>query len=235
MKNTVVCKNCASENPFYGLICNKCKSYLRERVYNIDLWKTISLLIESPSKAFKLIIFSEHKNFLVLALILISGKMLVNIILMNTFFFERNSYPYNYFANYIFTIIFTSLLILLFAALISYTSKLIKTSTKLADNISVITYSFVPYIFGFLILLPIELILFGEYLFYSDPSPFDIKETLAYTLLAFEGLVFVWSVFLTFIGIKVQTDNIPYSIIFSLFIHFIFHFALFLTANIFFI
>ncbi len=60
MKNTITCKNCKDENPFYGLICKSCGSYLRERIFNIDLFKIMGLLIESPQKGFEIIIHSEH-------------------------------------------------------------------------------------------------------------------------------------------------------------------------------
>ncbi|OGU73640.1 MAG: hypothetical protein A2V93_09210 [Ignavibacteria bacterium RBG_16_34_14] len=231
MKNVVVCKNCNSENPFYDLTCFNCKSYLRERIYNIDLWSTIGLLIESPSKAFKNIIFSEHKNFLTLLLILISGKSLLNGIFLTIYFKKWNAYLSGYFSVYIIILIFTLVMILIFSEIFSKITKRLGVRTKFKDNFSIITYSFLPLTFGFLILFPTELILFGEYLFYYNPSPFIIKETLAYTLLTFETILFIWTIFLTFTAIKTQTGNTIYSFVFTFFIHFTFYITLYLTAS----
>jgi len=235
MKNVVVCKNCNSENPFYELICNNCKSYLRERIYNIDLWKTIGLLIESPSRAFKTIIFSEHKNFLILLFILVSGKMLLNGIFLTIYFKKWNAYLSGYFGSYVIILIFTMIMILIFSEIFSEVTKTLGVKTKFKDNFSIITYSFLPFTFGFLILFPIELILFGEYLFYYNPSPFIIKETFAYILLSFEAILIIWSIFLTFTAIKVQSGNTVYSFVFTLFIHLTFYITLYFTASLIFL
>ncbi len=231
MKNIVICKNCGSENPYYELICSNCKSYLRERVYNIDLWSTIGLLIESPSKAFRTIIFSEHKNFLILLLILISGKSLLNGIFLTIYFKKWNAYLSGYFISYIIILILTVIMILIFSGIFVEVTKRLDVKTKFKDNFSIITYSFLPFIFGFLILFPTELILFGEYLFYYNPSPFVIKETFAYALLSFEVMLLVWTLFLTFTAFKVQSGNFIYSFVFTLLIHLTFYITLYLTTS----
>ena len=71
------CKKCNHINPAYKYICSECKSYLRERVVNIDLWNTIQLIIEDPHKAFKQIIFAEHKNFIIFISFFIAVKNLI--------------------------------------------------------------------------------------------------------------------------------------------------------------
>ncbi len=226
MKNVVVCKNCNSENPFYGLICLKCKSYLRERVYNIDLWHTISLLIESPSKAFKLIINSEHKNFLVFILLLVSGKVLLNGIFLKIFLLKGAAEFPNYFSDYLLSFLFLIAVILLFSVLLQTITEKSGIQTRYPDNFAILTYSFLPYIFGLIILFPIELILFGGYLFSYNPSPFQIKETLSYVLLIFEGLIFLWSIFLTISAIKAVSNNLFYSFIFGVVIQIVFYISL---------
>jgi len=234
MKNVVVCKNCKSENPFYELICRKCKSYLRERVYNIDLWHTISLLIESPSKAFKLIINSEHKNFLVVLLLLISGKVLLNGIFLKIFLLKGEAEFPNYFLDYLLTLSFTVVILLLFSVLFKTISEKNGIQTRFPDNFSLFTYSFVPYTFSLIVLFPVELVLFGGYLFSYNPSPFQIKETLSYVLFAFEGLIIIWSIFLTISAIKVISNNFLYSFIFGILIHVLFYISLiFLSIGLF--
>jgi len=234
MKNVVICKNCKSENPFYELICRKCKSYLRERVYNIDLWHTISLLIESPSKAFKLIINSEHKNFLVVLLLLISGKVLLNGIFLKIFLLKGEAEFPNYFLDYLLTLSFTVVILLLSSVLLKTISEKNGIQTRFPDNFSLFTYSFVPYTFSLIVLFPVELVLFGGYLFSYNPSPFQIKETLSYVLFAFEGLIIIWSIFLTISAIKVISNNFLYSFIFGILIHVLFYISLiFLSIGLF--
>ncbi len=231
MINVIVCKNCGSENPFYGLTCSSCKSYLRERIYNIDLWKTIGLLIENPSKAFQTIIYSEHKNFLILVVSLISGKMMLNGIFLRIFLLKENSHLSNYFSNYLIILVPTIVLFFVFSWLYGKILERKKIKTRFRDNLAIITYSFIPFTFGFIFLFPIELILFGEYLFYYSPSPFDIKETLSYTLLIFEILLLLWSLFLTYKAINIQTGNKIFSIATSIGIHTFYNLFLYQTAK----
>jgi hypothetical protein len=231
MKNVVICKNCRSENPFHGLICQNCKSYLRERIYNLDLWKTTGHLIETPSKGFKTIIFSEHKNYLILLLILIAGKFFLNGIFLTIYFDNWNAYLPGYFSSYIIFLIFSAAVILIFSGIFTLLTKVFGVETKLKDNIAILTYSFLPYTFGFLILFPMELVIFGSTLFYHSPSPFLLKPAIAYSLLAFEGLIILWSLFLTYYALKVQSANNFYSLAFAVFIHLTLYLILYFIAS----
>ena len=219
MKNVIICKSCNSENPFYGQICHSCKSYLRERIYNLDLWNIVGLLIESPSKGFKTIIFSEHKNYLVLLFFLIAGKLFLNGIFLTIYSSKWNAYLSGYLSSYLIALFLTIAMILIFSGAFNLLTKRFGVSTKFKDDFSILTYSFMPYTFGFLLIFPIELVIFGETLFYYDPSPFILKPAIAYALVAFEGLIILWSVFLTFTALKVQSRNAVYSLIFAIFIH----------------
>lgn len=231
MKNVIICKSCNSENPFYGLICHSCKSYLRERIYNIDLWNITGLLIENPSKAFKAIIFSEHKNYLILLIILIAAKLFLNGILLTIYLNKWNAYIPGFLTSYFIIMIFTVVIIVMSAAVFGFLTKRSGIETKFKDNYSILIYSFLPYAFGLLILFLIELVVFGETLFYYEPSPFILKPAIAYILLAFESIIILWSVFLTFAAFKVQSLNTVYSLVFSVFIHITLYFILYFISS----
>ncbi|HSP87958.1 MAG TPA: hypothetical protein VLN45_07475, partial [Ignavibacteriaceae bacterium] len=185
----------------------------------------------SPSKAFKTIIFSEHKNFQVLLLILISGKMLLNSIFLTIYFEKWNAHLSGIFISYFFILIVTVVIFLGMSGIFGSITKRYGIETKFKNNFSILTYSFLPFTFGFLILFPIELILFGQYLFFYNPSPFIIKEALAYSLFAFEVILLLWTVFLTFTAFKVQSGNPGYSILFTLFIHLTIYFSLYIIGS----
>ncbi len=78
MKNIVTCPNCSSENPYYKETCSSCNSFIRDKISNLDLWNIIGLLIENPVKAFRQIIYSQHKNFIFFILFFVSIKFLIN-------------------------------------------------------------------------------------------------------------------------------------------------------------
>ena len=80
------------------------------------------------------------------------------------------------------------------------------------DILSIISYSLIGNIFALIVFFPLELIFFGEYLFSNNPSPFIIKETVAYIMLVLELLVVLWTIFLAIIALYTLTKNLYYSI-----------------------
>jgi hypothetical protein len=212
MKNEIICKYCQTANPFHQLTCLNCKTYLRERVYNLDLWKLLASLIESPIKGFTKIIHSEQKNFIVFIIFLASIKFFINTI----FFFlvspNHMLVAVDGIRNYLIVLLVTALIILVFSLLIKLTSQITNSVTRAKDIISILSYSLIPNVFALVILFPIELIFFGEYLFSNNPSPFVIKETVSYILLAIELLMIVWTFFLTTMALYTLTKSLSYSI-----------------------
>ncbi len=170
-QNENICSNCGTNNPFYKKNCTNCKHYLRATVVNIDLWKTIWLLFENPSKAFTDIIFAEHKNFLVPLLTLLSIKIYLTAFIIQSVLLSLSKTT-----NYL---IYNTLILcgiyIVSIVLFSFFFTKITNKTRFKDNVSLITYSFIPIIFSLIILTPIEYGIFGEYWFTHNPSPLLIK------------------------------------------------------------
>ena len=82
-ENKLYCSNCGAENPLFLLNCKECKSFLRERVVNIDLWSAIYDLLIQPKKAFLHLIYSEHKNYIIFITLIISLKFFFHSIFLN--------------------------------------------------------------------------------------------------------------------------------------------------------
>ena len=208
MKNEMVCKNCQTLNPFHELTCRYCKSYLRERVYNLDLWKLLEQLIESPKNGFTKIIYSEQKNFIVFIILIASFKFYLNTI----FFFLTNPLTNlssaNIIRNYLILLLSVVVIISLFSLLIKITNQISGLVTRVKDIFSILSYSLIPNIFALALFFPLELIFFGEYLFSNNPSPFIIKETVAYIMLVLELLLVVWTFFLAIMASYTLTKNV---------------------------
>ncbi len=207
MKNVQHCPNCNAENPIYKYSCVECKAFLRTRVVNIDLWHTISALIESPVKTFKSIIEAEHKNFVLFINSLIGIKLFLLAVIFQSFI-EINSVKSDFF--FLNLLILVAFSYLLFAAL-SYTLTKINSSfgltNRFRDNYSIYVYAFFPLLMSLVILSPVHYALFGPYWFTYNPPPYVVKPMEAYVLLFIEGLLTVWSIVLLGIGIFAQTRN----------------------------
>lgn len=213
MKNVVTCSNCGMENPFYNFTCSNCKTYLRDRIYNIDLWKVISLLIESPVEAYQIIIRSEHKNFVYFIIILASVKFFLDSTFFSLYTY-RTAVPLdNFLISFGAVIIFLFFLLLIISYLLKKINEKLGLITRVMDNFSILTYSLIPHIFALFFLFTVELVVFGGTLFSANPSPFVVKKSMAYALLVFESLVVLWSLFLTIVAMFTQSRNRIYSII----------------------
>ncbi len=229
MKNTIVCQNCKAENPYFKYICKQCESYLQDRIFNIDLWQILGKLIESPVEGFRVIVRAEHKNFILLITVLASVKILIDAMFISVFVSKNENAYHNFYIHLLFAAGLFILFVLIFSILLFFINKMFGITTRIRDNYSIFTYSFFPYVFGLILLFPIELILFGSYLFSFNPSPFIIKGSLAYALTAFEALVLLWSLVLSIFAMYAQTKSVIYAattaIIFNGSLYFLIYFA----------
>ena len=202
MANTNNCTNCGSENPYYQLKCNKCHSFIRRRVVNIELWENIGKVIESPSKAFENIIFAEHKNFLILMMFLFGLTIFADLNLVSNILFEES-------------ILFTALIsfgiiigsVFINAFLVKTLLSAFNTKTRFLDNYYLSVFANVPQILSLILLLPVQFALFGEFWFTFNPSPFLIKAAQAYIIIGLEIILILWSVILTFVGFNVTAKS----------------------------
>lgn len=214
----LICNSCRHENPIYYLNCEKCNSILRDKTVNIDLWSIISKLIDSPGEAFRKIIQSENKNFIFLHTVLIALKVFLACAVVLPYF----SVPVTINFLTIFIFFGYTLAVLTFISLLIGAFARIKDlKTRFKDNFSILTYALMPVIFGMVILFPLEIAVFGETLFFPEPSPFMVKNTFAYIFLSLEILLFLWGMILTVAAIKQQIKNIFSSIVLGAFMIFL--------------
>ena len=75
---TLQCTVCTSQNDDFAIICGTCGSFLQARVANLDFFATVWSLIESPRTAFRRIVISEQKNYVISMMLFLGiGMMFV--------------------------------------------------------------------------------------------------------------------------------------------------------------
>lgn len=225
IKNSIICHNCGAENEYYNDICNKCKHHLRARVVNIDLWRTIWNLIESPLKAFKEIILAEHKNYIVFILIVMGFKYFLNSLIISNFLFQKDSINETSFGQFF----PASAVFFILVLLLSYTyTKILNFmgyhNTK-KSVLAVLSYTFIPSVMILAILSPIEFALFGQHWYYHNPNPLTLKKNAALILFGIEVLVYLWGCSLSIKGMISLTGKKLLSFIMGII------FALVITAG----
>jgi hypothetical protein len=192
IKNAVICQNCGAENEYYKETCKSCKAYLRARIFNLDLWMVIWRIIESPMKAFKEIIFSEHKNYVIFLLILMGGKYFINSLVISNFIYYKDSINETSFTQVFPVIAIFSVFIFLFAYISTKLMNALGYRNIVKSVSALLSFAFVPSILIFAILTPIEFALFGKHWFYHNPSPVTMKQNAAYILFTLEGIIYLW-------------------------------------------
>ena len=228
------CKKCNHINPAYKNICSECKSYLRERVVNIDLWNTIQQIIETPAQAFKQIIFAEHKNFIIFITFFIAVKNLVIIRYLSVPDLGLNGVTSPFVLSLTLTAVLTFLLIgtLTFFQIKFFDRR--NVNLRFKDIYAINVYSFIPYIFGLVFIFPVELIVLGGDIFSNNPYSFEIKPLITYILIAFELITILWSFFLIFKSLLTITSIKSISLLISLAYFCIWFASLYLSSKLFF-
>lgn len=216
MENYHVCENCSTKNALYALNCTECKSYLRERVVNIDLGSFVFRLIEEPFVSLRKVIFAEHKNYSLVFFILLLIKVFsISFIVRNILPFQK--FDFQYFWIYFMNIIVYFLpIFLLLSFSVFKIHQFLGNKERLKDQFATFTFAATPAIMSIVVLLPVEFALFGTYWFTFNPSPFILKSGIAYLLFGIEGILLLWTLFLFFVQFHIRTKKILYSIIAAL-------------------
>lgn len=226
------CTVCLEENDEFAITCARCKAFLQNRVPNLDLFDICWKVLESPRKAFRTITIADHKNY---ALFLFS---LFGISLSFTgFWFFRLGTRFISLIDLIPAAIGIGVILGLASAFIvtgiyyAFVT-ILGGTTGFRTSLGVIGYSLTPIALSLFLVLPIELLTFGMYLFTSNPHPYTIKPVSFMILIGFDGLVCVWSIALAVLGTQVsQRINVFKSVIAVLGAFVVFLGGLFLLAQ----
>jgi len=101
---------------------------------------------------------------------------------------------------------------LLFSFVYKLSSNLSEINIRFKDTLALIIYSQIPVLFGLFILFPLELVIFGDYLFTLNPTPFILKGNIAYFFLVLEIGLILWSIFLIIKAFITQSQQPVFSI-----------------------
>jgi hypothetical protein len=197
------CPVCLAENSDFATVCLKCKAFLQDRIPNLNLFETAWKVIESPRAAFHQIVLSEHKNF---SLFLFSFFGM-SLSFTAFWFFKLGNRFYSLLDVIQWALISgvaAGLASAIFLTLVYHVAaRAIGGKAKIRDSMGLLAYALLPIVISLFLVLPIELLTFGMYLFTSNPSPYSIKP-LSFVLLAgFDALVGIWTLILAVVATRV--------------------------------
>ncbi len=197
------CSVCLAENDDFAITCKKCKAFLQNRVPNLDLFETAWRILESPRATFQQIVLADHKNY---SLFLFS---LFGISLSFTaFWYFKLGSRYDTLLDLVPWAIVVGIALGVVSAIIltlayHLVAKLLGGAAAVRDSLALLAYSLTPIAVSLFIVLPIELLTFGMYLFTSNPHPYTIKPVSYVILVGFDVIVSLWSLGLAILATKV--------------------------------
>ncbi len=199
----LTCPSCSFENDEFATICIQCKSFLQNRVPNLDFFETAWGVIESPRATFRRITMAEHKNYV----LLLSALFGIAVSFTTFWYLELG----RFFDSLLFLVptalgwgIIGGLILTPILSLMSHlVGRALGSGQRYRNSNALLAYALVPVGLSLVLILPIELLTFGMYLFTSNPHPYVIKPVSFVILVGFDIIMALWSIGLVVLGMTV--------------------------------
>ena len=199
----IKCPVCLAENDDFATTCIKCKAFLQNRVPNLDLFETAWRVLVSPRATFQRIVLAQHKNYSLLLFSLFG----ISLSFAAFWYFRLGSrfetlldlLPWALIVGIALGAASAIILTLVYHTI----AKLFGGIGAVRDSLALLAYSLTPVVASLFIVLPIELMTFGMYLFTSNPHPYTIKPVSYVILVGFDAIVSLWTIGLAILATKV--------------------------------
>jgi hypothetical protein len=193
------CSICGTDNSEFALRCNNCGAILQQHFKTLNLFEIIIFMWHNPKLAQKRILLAEHRNltFLVATIESFAAGFAFLYMIKATDTYSA------YLPSLLFAGILVSILVFLpFLYLVPLTIYIVARIKRLGITIrgflSAFIYSIHPLVFTSLVLMPVQVAIFGQYFFSNNPSPKVINPVPFYGLIflniivILECLFFLW-------------------------------------------
>lgn len=194
------CTVCQTENDPFATVCRECGGFLQNRIPNLNLFETIWGILESPTKTFKVIVMAEHKNFSLLLFTLFGIG-----VSFSTFWFYQLGNSFSSLPELLVVACLVGIgggIVIppIITAVYHHVARIGGRKATYKTGYAILAYSTTPVVLSVFLVLPIELLTFGMYLFTGNPDPYVIKPISYVALLFLDGVMGIWSLWLVLRG-----------------------------------
>lgn len=201
----LTCTVCGTENDDLAVTCRSCGGFLQAKVEVLHLFSTLWGLIESPGATMGTIVRSRRKNFAMLLAALLGVAAAFAVMWARQSGTAFGSIVELTAAGWGMGLPAGILGVLVLAALLAGSGRALRGRGNVRNAYAVIAFAGSPIVYSLLILLPLEIAIFGIYLFDRNPDPMVLNRGVYLTLTALDGLAVLWSVVLLVIGVRRAT------------------------------
>ena len=188
------CTVCTTQNDDFAIICRSCGRFLQGRVANLDFFTTVWSLIESPRVAFRRIVLSEQKNYVISMMVFLGIGMMFVLLSLRHAGSEFDNLLFLMLYGIVLGVVGGIPLGVAFAAVMHAGCRLWKGKAAFRNTFAVVGWSLVPVVLSVVILMPIELASMGMLLFTPHPTAAVVKPVVYYTLAGLDVVVVLWTV-----------------------------------------
>lgn len=195
--NRIKCSFCGINNFILNYRCTECGTIIREKINNINLGDALKNLLFNIEFGIKQILYAEHKNYLFVLLVFFCLKATIVTLYEVSFIDFESSLKVDtaLMIIFLFWFVFVLVLALIFKSLLKF---FFQTKIKYKDSLTVLVYPFIYFSLSLILVFPLELMLFGKYLFSNNPSIFEINLGKAIAITTLEVLLILYSFYLLF-------------------------------------
>lgn len=203
------CPSCGAENSVLDLRCRECGAFIRDRVPALDLFSALWGMIERPAHTLLRYARSEQKNYVHL-LFALTGPLLVASLLAALQVGDRGV-PFGYVLLAV--AVFGPFIGLLFFVPLSwFAGQALRVAYGLRLGYRLvagyIAYSSAPLMWASVIVLPLQLGIFGLRLFSDNPAAWTLQPLPFWLLAALDAVALLWTLLLLPVGLRVH--GVPY-------------------------
>ena len=203
------CPMCGTENDEFAVVCASCKGFIQSKVDTLDLFHTIWGLFESPVATFKRIGMARIKNYVIL-LSIGFGIALAYMLFWNANFgIVTPSLTTIIGMGLVAGPVLGLLVVGGLALLLTFVAPKLGGGLKFRNGFAALAYATAPIVLTLVFVFPIELGVFGIYLFDNNPPPIVLNPVAFVVLIGIDAVAACWSLVLSGIGTRVVAGLSP--------------------------
>ncbi len=197
--SSIKCQVCNSDNLGLAVRCSSCGSILQDSVKALDLFTTVFDIWRYPDATLKKIILATHRNYsFLLAALEGIGLSFLTLYIVKAADIYSIQFGRLLLTGTVLGIAVFLPAVYLFGVVNFVVLRVWRSGASMKGFLSSVIYSLHPIALGAVLLVPMQVAIFGSFLFSNNPPP-QVINPVSFYFLAFLDVVFVISVFYLFL------------------------------------
>ncbi|HEX9005876.1 MAG TPA: Yip1 family protein [Bacteroidota bacterium] len=160
-------------------------------------------LFEAPAATMRRIVIARHKNYVILLSCLFGIALVLGIIWALSLGRQFGGLGPTLAVGVLAGPVAGLLAVVLIGLVVRQVSRLLGGHATMRETLSMVAYAMVPIVISLVLILPIEIAVFGQYLFDNNPPPLVINPPAFIGLVALDVLAVLWAWVLLITGTRV--------------------------------